>query len=93
MAIFAGVPGIEVTIHQNGVATREYDNDEVDMNDGSALSQYQASKTVSKYIEAHTGQDFSIEVRLYSQSSRLRTSPTSSRVGSSDLIHCIKRLG
>jgi len=62
MAIFSGVPDIEVTIHQNGAAMDEYDDNESHEVEGE-LKEYQASKTVSKYIESRTGQEFSVEVR------------------------------
>lgn len=62
MAIFPDVAGVEVTVLMNGVAMKEYNDDEEVETNGDELSQYQTSKTVSKYIESETDQEFSIEV-------------------------------
>jgi hypothetical protein len=62
MAIFPGLPGVEVTILINGMAVWEYDDDdEVDFKPDE-LSQYQALKTISKYIESMTDEEFTIQV-------------------------------
>ena len=76
MAILPDLPGVEVTIQMDGVAMKEYDDvDEVDTN-GDELKQYQASKTVSKYIECLNDKEFSIAV-----SSSLHFSPLAFTTG------------
>ena len=61
MAIFPGLPGVEVSILINGMAAWEYDDDEIDFKPDE-LSQYQALKTISKYIESITDEEFTIQV-------------------------------
>lgn len=71
MAVFQGLPGVEVTVLINGVRVREYQDDDIDAK-SDELSQYQASKTISKYIESLTGEEFSIEVSPFASSSMVR---------------------
>jgi hypothetical protein len=65
MAVLANLEGIEVTICVDGQALHEYNDDEVEAQAG-AVGAYQASKTVSKYIEAATGKEFAIKMRVKS---------------------------
>ena len=61
MAISPGLPGVEVIILINGMAVWEYNDNEVDFKPDE-LSQYQALKTISKYIESMTDDEFTIQV-------------------------------
>ncbi|TGO68181.1 hypothetical protein BELL_0843g00030 [Botrytis elliptica] len=64
MAVLDKLPGVEVTIRVNGVQAQEYDDDE-DIEAGPGRSgEYQALRTVSKYIEAIDGAEFSIVCTL-----------------------------
>ncbi|KAE9368744.1 hypothetical protein N431DRAFT_494139 [Stipitochalara longipes BDJ] len=63
MAVLEGLEGIEVTVCVDNQALREYDDDEVEKQSG-AIGEYQASKTVSKYIEAVTGKEFTISLAV-----------------------------
>jgi hypothetical protein len=65
MAVLKGLEGIEVTICVDGQALQEYNDDEIEVQAG-AVGAYQASKTVSKYIEAATGKEFAIKVTVKS---------------------------
>jgi hypothetical protein len=65
MAVLNGLEGIEVTICVDGQALHEYNDDEIEVQAG-AVGAYQASKTVSKYIEAATGKEFAIKVTVKS---------------------------
>jgi len=56
--------GMEVTIHFGGQALQEYgDDQDVEAAPGE-IGAYQASRTVSKYIESVTGQKYSVELSL-----------------------------
>ncbi|TGO24900.1 hypothetical protein BPAE_0092g00190 [Botrytis paeoniae] len=60
MAVLDKLPGLEVTVRVNGVQIQEYDDDEdVDIGPGPS-GEHQALRTVSKYIEAIDGAEFSI---------------------------------
>jgi hypothetical protein len=63
MAVLNGLEGIEVTICVDGQALHEYNDDEVEAQAG-AVGAHQASKTVSKYIEAATGKEFAFKVTV-----------------------------
>jgi hypothetical protein len=65
MAVLNGLEGIEVTICVDGQALHEYNDGEVEAQAG-AVGAYQASKTVSKYIEAATGKEYAIKVTVKS---------------------------
>jgi hypothetical protein len=65
MAVLNGLEGIEVTICVDGQALHEYNDDEIEVQTG-AVGAYQASKTVSKYIEAATGKEFAIKMTVKS---------------------------
>jgi hypothetical protein len=62
MAIFPGLPGVQVTIRMNGVAMKEYHDSENEVKPENELSQYQWGKTVSNFIESITDEEFSIVV-------------------------------
>lgn len=60
MVVSDKFPGLDVTIRVNGVQAQEYDDDE-DIEYGPGLiGAHQALRTVSKYIEAIDGAEFSI---------------------------------
>src|ERR1700759_106583 len=61
MAVLDSLEGIEVTVCVDGQALRDYNDDEIEAKSGP-FSAHQASKTVSKYIEATTGKEFSIKI-------------------------------
>jgi hypothetical protein len=65
MAVLNGLEGIEVTVCVDGQALREYNDDEVEAQPG-VVGAHQASKTVSKWIEADTGKDFVIKMGVKS---------------------------
>ena len=64
MAIFDLYPGLEVNITIDGVALPEYDDDEEEAPKPGPVAAYQASKTVTKYIESVSDKEFAIEVKL-----------------------------
>ncbi|KAF5871952.1 uncharacterized protein Bfra_008979 [Botrytis fragariae] len=60
MVVLDKLPGLEVNIQVNGAKVQEYDDNE-DAEIGPGLSgEHQASRTVSKYIEAIDGAEFRI---------------------------------
>jgi len=63
MAVLEGLKGIEVTVHVDGQALHEYEDDEAERQPG-AIGEYQASKTVTKYVEAVTGKEFAISIKV-----------------------------
>jgi hypothetical protein len=65
MAVFDFIKGIRVTVHVDGQALQEYDDDEIEVKPGD-VGEYQASRTVSKYIEATGDKEFSIHVSIRS---------------------------
>jgi hypothetical protein len=65
MAVLDDLEGIEVTICVDGQALHEYNDDEIEAQAG-AVGAHQASKTVSKYIEAATGKEFAVKVTVKS---------------------------
>jgi hypothetical protein len=66
MAVLADLEGIEVTICVDGQALHEYNNDDEIEAQAGAVGAHQASKTVSKYIEAATGKEFAIKLTVKS---------------------------
>jgi hypothetical protein len=65
MAVFGFIKGIEVAVHVDGQALQEYDDDELEVKLGD-VGEYQASRTVSKYIEAAGDKEFSIHTSIRS---------------------------
>jgi hypothetical protein len=63
MAVFDFIKGIEVTVRVDGQALQEYDDDEIKVEPGE-VGEYQASRTVSKYIEAAGDKEFSIHMSI-----------------------------
>ncbi|TGO36562.1 hypothetical protein BHYA_0121g00230 [Botrytis hyacinthi] len=60
MVVLDRLPGLDVTIRVNGVQAQEYDDDEdIEVGPGP-VGEHQALRTVSKYIEAIDGAEFSI---------------------------------
>lgn len=63
MAINPALPELEITVNVDGQPLREYEDDDID---GSLHSEPLAlrQKAVSKYVEAVTDQEFSIDLTL-----------------------------
>ncbi|KAI9648088.1 hypothetical protein NHQ30_002717 [Ciborinia camelliae] len=67
MVVLDKLPGLEVNVQVNGANLQEYnDDEEVEVKPGP-VGEHQASRTVSKYIEAVDGAEFSIKCSLSSQ--------------------------
>ncbi|ESZ96955.1 hypothetical protein SBOR_2637 [Sclerotinia borealis F-4128] len=67
MVVLDKLPGLEVNIEVDGVKVQEYnDDEEVEVKPGR-VGEHQASRTVSKYIEAIDGAEFSIKCFLPTQ--------------------------
>ena len=63
MAVLDSLPGIEATICINKVPLQEYEDDEVEIAAGH-VGEYQAARTVSKYVESATNKEFSIRLSV-----------------------------
>ena len=63
MAVLEGLEGIEITVRVDDQALVEYDDDDVEKQPGSK-GEYQASKTVAKYVEAVTSKEFAISLNV-----------------------------
>jgi hypothetical protein len=61
MAVLDGLEGIEVSVCVHGQALHEYEDNDLEAEPGD-VGAYQASKTVSKYLEAVTDKEFSIKI-------------------------------
>ncbi|PVH81477.1 hypothetical protein DL98DRAFT_169347 [Cadophora sp. DSE1049] len=64
MAIFDLYPGLEVNVTIDGVALPEYDDDEEEALKPGPVGAYQASRTVTKYIESVSDKELAIEIKL-----------------------------
>ncbi|KAF8860115.1 hypothetical protein BDZ45DRAFT_649240 [Acephala macrosclerotiorum] len=65
MAILDKVPGLEVTFCVDGMPLEEYDDDEeLTLGKPGAIGEYQVARTVSKYVEALSDKEFSINVKM-----------------------------
>ncbi len=64
MAVLAEVPGLEVTIRIDGVDLQEYEDDEEQEVAGGPIAEYQASRTITKYIESISDKEFAIQIKL-----------------------------
>jgi hypothetical protein len=64
MAILESLPGLEVTVCMDGQPLEEYDDNEEEEVGETPVAQYQAAKTVSKYIESASEKEFSINITL-----------------------------
>jgi hypothetical protein len=67
MAIQDDIPGLEVAVCIDGKPLEEYDNDEEEQAKPglpSEVFQYQAARTVTKYIESVSDQEFAIQLTL-----------------------------
>jgi hypothetical protein len=67
IAIQDDIPGLEVVVCINGKPLDEYDNDEKEAAKPglpSEVFQYQAARTVTKYIESVSDQEFIIQINL-----------------------------
>lgn len=67
MAIQDHVPGLEVAVCINGKPLEEYDNDEEEEAKPGLQSEafrYQAARTVTKYIESVSDQEFAIQLTI-----------------------------
>lgn len=59
MAIIPSLPGLEVEVCVNNTPLREYEDDDPDPSLGRATD-----KSVSRYVEARTDQDFVVRFRI-----------------------------
>lgn len=73
MAILSTLPGVEVTVCVGRVPLKEYDDDEVNQTLGEDALRL-GPVTVSKYIEAITDREFTVDLCV--QRPYLKTSPT-----------------
>jgi hypothetical protein len=67
MAIQDNIPGLEVTVCIDGKPLEEYDNDEEEEAKPGLdpeVMKYQAARTVTKYIESVSDQEFIIQIKL-----------------------------
>jgi hypothetical protein len=67
MAIQDDIPGLEVVVCIDGKPLEEYDNNEEEQAKPglpSEVFQYQAARTVTKYIESVSDQEFIIQINL-----------------------------
>jgi hypothetical protein len=64
MAILNSVPGLEICVCIDGEALVEYDDDEEQEVGAGHVAEYQAAKTVSKYIESISDKDFGIKATI-----------------------------
>lgn len=73
MAVLDDLPGIEVTVRVNCEPLKEYKakNDEIQRSD-PAIREHQAKKTVTKYIRAVTGANFTVNMDI-SRDLRVKT--------------------
>ncbi|KAF8857647.1 hypothetical protein BDZ45DRAFT_744153 [Acephala macrosclerotiorum] len=63
MAILDAVPGLDVSVYVDGHALKEYDDEEEDeITPSTAAEEFQASRTVSKYVEAVSDKVFSVRL-------------------------------
>jgi hypothetical protein len=63
MAVLDITPGIEVTICSGGQALPEYENNDTKAEQVNS-SAYKTYRTVSRYVESVTGQEFSVNMSL-----------------------------
>jgi hypothetical protein len=63
MAIFDLLPDIGVTVEVDKQPLKEYNDDDLEVVPGK-FGQYQASRTVAKYVEAVSGKEYSINVKV-----------------------------
>ncbi|KAA8575013.1 hypothetical protein MFRU_002g03550 [Monilinia fructicola] len=63
MAVLKSVRGIQVTVRVDGKALEEYEDDEFEAVPGE-VGDYQASRTVAKYIESCTGKNFDMKFKV-----------------------------
>lgn len=65
MAILAALPNLKVSVCVDNKALEEYDDDEEIVSEKPGpIGEYQAAKTVSKYIEALSSKEFTIDISL-----------------------------
>jgi len=64
MAVLDGLPGIKVEVRINGEPLVEYDDDEEYKPQDEDIPEDRRAKTVSKYIESQTDQEFTINLTL-----------------------------
>jgi hypothetical protein len=63
MAIFHLLPDIEVTVDVAKQPLKEYNDDDIEVVPGK-IGEHQASRTVAKYIEAVSGKEYSINIKV-----------------------------
>lgn len=67
MVVLDRLAGVKCYVQVNGVTVQEYDDDEDVETQPGPVGEYQALRTVTKYIEAVTGAEFSIACHFSSQ--------------------------
>ncbi|PQE20745.1 hypothetical protein CJF30_00002064 [Rutstroemia sp. NJR-2017a BBW] len=63
MAISHLLPDIEVTVDVDKQPLKEYNDDDIEVVPGK-IGEHQASRTVAKYIEAVSGKEYSINMKV-----------------------------
>ncbi|RAL68255.1 hypothetical protein DID88_008955 [Monilinia fructigena] len=61
MVVFNKLPHLEVSVQVYGVNVQEYDDDEEITAKPGPVGEYQAARTVSKFIEAADGAEFRVK--------------------------------
>jgi hypothetical protein len=64
MAVLDAIPGLKVFICIDGKPLEEYDDDEEEEVEVTPIAEYQAAKTVRKYVESISDTEFSIKIML-----------------------------
>ncbi|CZS95297.1 uncharacterized protein RCO7_05806 [Rhynchosporium graminicola] len=64
MAVLEDVPGLEVYIKIDKFALQEYDDDEEVQASISPVEQYKRTRTVTKYVESATDEEFTVDINL-----------------------------
>jgi len=62
MAVLDGLPGLEVFVCIDGQPIQEYNDDEEEEVAQTPVAEYQAAKTVSKFVESISDKEFSIQI-------------------------------
>ncbi|KAF4621903.1 hypothetical protein G7Y89_g14442 [Cudoniella acicularis] len=64
MAIFDSLLGLEATVLVDGIALKEFEDNEDESPGVGPINEYRASKTVSKYIESTSDKDYSLRLTV-----------------------------
>jgi hypothetical protein len=66
MAVLDALPGLNVSIHVDGEPLPEYEDETEEETPDGDITEYQASGTVCKYVEAMSDKEFCIKITLNS---------------------------